>query len=58
MMLFCFYQLDSLVAEEDELLNIRHGKWIPFVETYLPLDEPIHHYVPNDAIVYNYYILD
>jgi hypothetical protein len=33
MMLFCFYQLDSLVAEEDELLNIHHGKWIPLVET-------------------------
>jgi hypothetical protein len=33
MMLFCFFQLDSLVAEEDELLNVRHGEWIPLVET-------------------------
>jgi hypothetical protein len=30
----------------------------PSLQDYLPLDEPIHHYVPNDAIVYNYYILD
>jgi hypothetical protein len=30
----------------------------PSLQDYLPLDELIHHYVPNDAIVYNYYILD
>jgi hypothetical protein len=30
----------------------------PSLQDYLPLDEPIHHYVPNDAIVYNYYVLD
>jgi hypothetical protein len=30
----------------------------PSLQDYLPLDEPIHHYIPNDAIVYNYYILD
>jgi len=33
MILFCYFQLDSLVAEEDELLNIRHGEWIPLAET-------------------------
>ena len=29
MMLIFFFQLDSLVAQEDELLNIHHGEWIP-----------------------------
>jgi hypothetical protein len=28
-----FFQLDSLVAQEDELLNIWHGEWIPLVGT-------------------------
>ncbi len=30
----------------------------PSIQDYLPLDEPIRHYVPNDDIIYNYYNLD
>jgi hypothetical protein len=30
----------------------------PSLQDYLPLDEQLHHYVPNDDIIYNFYNLD
>jgi hypothetical protein len=30
----------------------------PSLQEYLPLHEPLHHYVRNDDMEYNFYILD
>jgi hypothetical protein len=33
LMMFCFFQLDSLMEQEDQMMNIRHWQLPPLVET-------------------------
>jgi hypothetical protein len=32
LMIFCFYQLDSLLDQDDRLMNIRRRQWVPLAE--------------------------
>jgi len=54
----CFFILNCYTCLNGSPCNSMFSTEPPSLQDYLPLDEPIHHYVPNDAIVYNYYVLD
>jgi hypothetical protein len=52
----CFFIINCYTCLNGSPCNSMFSTEPPSLQDYLPLDEPIHHYVPNDAIVYNYYI--
>jgi len=54
----CFFILNCYTCLNSSPCNSMFSTEPPSLQDYLPLDEPIHHYDPIDAIVYNYYILD
>jgi hypothetical protein len=33
LIIFCFYQLDSLLDQDDQLMNVRRRQWVPLAET-------------------------
>jgi hypothetical protein len=54
----CFFILNCYTCLNGSPCNSMFSTEPLSLQHYLPPDEPIHHYVPNGAIFYNYYILD
>ncbi len=56
--IICFFFLNCYTCLNGSQCNSMFNTELPLLHDNLPLDEPIHHYVPNDDVIYNFYILD
>jgi len=54
----CFFILNCYTCLNGSPCNSMFNTEPPSLQDYLPLDEQLHHYVPNDDIIYNFYNLD
>ena len=54
----CFFILNCYTCLNGSACNAMFDTTPPSLEQYLPLDEELQVYVPNDALLYDYYILN
>ena len=54
----CFFILNCYTCLNGSPCNSMFNTEPPMLEEYLPLLEPLQHYIQNDDIEYNFYILD
>jgi hypothetical protein len=54
----CFFILNCCTCWNGSACNAMFDTTPPSLEQYLPLDEELQVYVPNDALLYDYYILN
>ena len=51
----CFFILTCYTCLNGSPCNSMFNMEAPSLQQYLPLHEPLQHYIPNDDIVYNFY---
>jgi hypothetical protein len=53
-----FFILNCYTCLNGSPCNSMFNTVAPSLQEYLPLHEPLQHYIPNDDVTYNFYILD
>ncbi len=54
----CFFILNCYTCLNGSPCNSMFNTEPPSLEEYLPIDENLHHYIPNDDVAYDFYNLD
>jgi hypothetical protein len=54
----CFFILNCYTCMNGSACNSMFETMPPTLEQYIPLDEELQLYVPNNNLIYNYYILN
>jgi hypothetical protein len=54
----CFFILNCYTCLNGSPCNSMFNTVAPSLQEYLPLHEPLQHYIHNDEVIYNFYILD
>jgi hypothetical protein len=53
-----FFILNCYTCLNGSPCNSMFNSFAPSIQEYLPLDEELVHYEENDAIIYNFYLID